>query len=168
MNAALRTIGTLFALAALPARAADSTDVAGGRDVLTEHVAAAEPVATEAPRAASGLLSGNGPLDAGAIGEVLLALVFVIAIIGLMAWLARRSGHPMVGGNTVAMRVLGGLSVGQRERVVLVQVGERQVLLGVSPGRVCALSTLEPPVAASAPVPDGTRPLLDLIAGRSR
>ena len=37
------------------------------------------------------------------------------------------------------MQIRGVLSLGGRDRVVVVQVGERQLLLGVSPGRVVRL-----------------------------
>jgi flagellar protein FliO/FliZ len=44
--------------------------------------------------------------------------------------------------------------VGQRERVVLIQVGSQQLLLGVAPGRVQTLHVLEEPISvgtASSP-----------------
>ena len=41
------------------------------------------------------------------------------------------------------MRVVSALSVGMREKVVLVQVGEEQLLLGVAPGRVNVLHQFE-------------------------
>ena len=48
-----------------------------------------------------------------------------------------------------SLRVLGGLSMGTRERVVLIQVGETQLLLGVAPGRVQTLHVLEEPIPTS-------------------
>jgi len=44
------------------------------------------------------------------------------------------------------VRLLGGISVGHRERVVLIQVGEQQLLVGVAPGRVNTLHVLEKPI----------------------
>jgi flagellar protein FliO/FliZ len=41
------------------------------------------------------------------------------------------------------MQVISALSVGARERVVLIQVGEKQMLLGVAPGRVNYIKELE-------------------------
>jgi flagellar protein FliO/FliZ len=48
------------------------------------------------------------------------------------------------------MRVIAGLPLGARERAVLVQVGNQQILLGVAPGRVQMLHVLESPVAATS------------------
>ncbi|TPW16724.1 MAG: flagellar protein FliO/FliZ [Halothiobacillaceae bacterium] len=79
--------------------------------------------------------------------EGTLGLIAVLAAIFLVAWLAKRYGsfNTTVGG---ALRVVGGLSVGQRERVVLIQVGDKQLLLGVAPGRVVLLQELSEPLQA--------------------
>jgi len=65
----------------------------------------------------------------------------VVAIVGL-AWLLRRIGRfsAVHGGR---FRVLAALPVGPRERVVLVQAGDKQLILGVAPGQVRALCVLE-------------------------
>ncbi|HHJ80199.1 MAG TPA: flagellar biosynthesis protein FliO, partial [Candidatus Tenderia electrophaga] len=41
------------------------------------------------------------------------------------------------------LKTIAGVSVGQKERVVLVQIGERQILVGVAPGQVNMLYALE-------------------------
>ncbi len=41
------------------------------------------------------------------------------------------------------VKMVAGISVGQKERVVLLQVGERQILVGVAPGNVNMLHVLE-------------------------
>jgi flagellar protein FliO/FliZ len=46
-----------------------------------------------------------------------------------------------------ALKILGGLSMGSRERVVLMQVGEEQILIGVSPGRIQTLHVLDKPIS---------------------
>ena len=42
--------------------------------------------------------------------------------------------------------MIDGMALSTRERIVLVQVGDTQVLLGVAPGRVEAVHVLEKPV----------------------
>jgi flagellar protein FliO/FliZ len=42
-----------------------------------------------------------------------------------------------------ALRVIGATAVGTREKVVLVAVGKQVLVLGVSPGRIAALHTLD-------------------------
>lgn len=82
--------------------------------------------------------------------HLLLGLGVVLALIVLSAWAYRRLARVPrgVGG---ALRVLGGLSLGTRERVVLIQVGDEQLLLGVAPGRVEALHVLAAPIPTSPP-----------------
>ncbi|MBE0469305.1 MAG: flagellar biosynthetic protein FliO [Methyloprofundus sp.] len=69
-------------------------------------------------------------------------LILVLGIFFLCVWAVHKAGgltSPTAG----QMRVLAGLSLGAKERVVLLQLGNKQLLLGVSPGRVEALHTLE-------------------------
>ena len=67
--------------------------------------------------------------------QVMLSLAFVIVLIYAVAWYVRRMQLNTTGVGQ-SMRVVSALSVGTREKVVLVQVGEEQLLLGVAPGRV--------------------------------
>lgn len=88
---------------------------------------------------------GIEPLGAAQLGQVLLALVAVVLLIVGMAWLLRRMNQFTGAGNNV-VRVLGGISMGQRERVVVVQVGETQLVLGVAPGRINTLHVMDQPL----------------------
>lgn len=78
----------------------------------------------------------------GSIIRMLLSLAFILALIYGGAWLFRRSQlNALLPGQS--LRVVAALSVGAREKVVLVQVGEQQVLIGVAPGRVNLLQSYE-------------------------
>lgn len=85
-------------------------------------------------------------------GDYLLQVVgsFVVVILLLIAVLVilkRFNGvSASLGGD---MRVLSSVSVGQRERAVLVQVGEQQMLLGVGPGNVRTLHVFDEPAVSS-------------------
>ena len=67
-------------------------------------------------------------------------------------WIMRRVNGvgQAVGGQ---MRVVSSLGLGQRERAVLVSVGEQQILLGVAPGRVAALHVFDEPAVAQDTTP---------------
>jgi flagellar protein FliO/FliZ len=100
-------------------------------------------------------LSGEFPAmsqpDVGTgIIQVTLGLFVVLLIIAAAAWFARRFGQfqATAGG---ALRIVGGLHLGAKERVVVVQVGDQQLLLGVSPGRVSTLHVLSNPLEQSDP-----------------
>ena len=90
------------------------------------------------------------PLAGGGLAKIGLGLFAVVFLIVGMAWVMRRMGG-MPGTTTGALRVLGGLSMGTRERVVLIQVGETQLLLGVAPGRVQTLHVLDQPISTNEP-----------------
>lgn len=92
--------------------------------------------ATEARPAVS-----NPPLmDSGLVMQMILGLILVLMLIAAGAWLMRRF-MPLRGGQG-ALQILGGLTLGSRERVVLLQVGDTRLLLGVAPGRVQTLHVL--------------------------
>ncbi len=68
-------------------------------------------------------------------------LLLVVALVFAAAWGLRRFGRlPTAGSST--LQLLGGIAVGQRERVVLIKAGNEKLLLGVAPGRVQMLHTL--------------------------
>ena len=69
-------------------------------------------------------------------------LILVLGVFFLCVWMVRKAGG-LTSTTAGQMRVLGGLSLGAKERVVLLQLGNKQLLLGVTPGRVEALHTLE-------------------------
>lgn len=85
------------------------------------------------------------PLAFGSLAKLGLGLLVVVALIVVMSWAMRRMGG-LPGTGAGSLRILGGLSMGTRERVVLIQVGDQQLLLGVAPGRVQTLHVLEHPI----------------------
>ncbi len=81
------------------------------------------------------------PIDSGHLANTAVGLVFVLALIIGLAWFLRRfGGLPNSGKGVVA--IVGGVSLGTRERAVLLQVGETRLLVGVSPGRIQTLHVL--------------------------
>ena len=84
---------------------------------------------------------GTAPAADGGMLQVMLGLGLVLAVIAGAAWLLRRFGG-MPRGPANAIRVIGGSSVGQRERVVLVEVADTWLVIGVAPGHVTALHSM--------------------------
>ena len=101
--------------------------------------------AAPSPEVAS--ISGNAiRTDLGAqLVQVLGGLGVVLAMVMVLAWLAKRVTHSRMSG-THGLRLLGGLSVGAKERIVLVQVGDTQLLVGVAPGSLQTLHVLDEPI----------------------
>ncbi len=132
------------------ARASQALESFTWLSALTPLVALAAPASlAAAEHAPAGLGAAQPVLGAGTALQLLLGLVLVLAAIVTVAWLARRALQLRPGMHG-QLRVLGGLPVGGRERVVLVQVGATQIVLGVAPGRVQMLHVLEQPLGEPA------------------
>jgi len=71
-----------------------------------------------------------------------MGLLVVLSVFFLCVWGVRKLNGLTVSG-AEKMRVVGGLSLGMREKVILLQVGRKQLILGVTPGRIETLHVLE-------------------------
>jgi flagellar protein FliO/FliZ len=96
--------------------------------------------------AASAPVPAAEPLGAGSVLQLTLSLAAVVAAIFGLGWLLRRL-HGLPGSTHRALKVIATLPVGTRDRIAIIQAGETQVLIGVSPGRIQTLHVLERPVA---------------------
>lgn len=92
--------------------------------------------------------ASSGPVEVTAVFQVLAALIFIIILIIALAWAYRRYGY-ISAANGAAMKVVGAISLGGKEKAVLLQVGDSQVLLGVSPGYVRKIHDITEPLASS-------------------
>ena len=81
-------------------------------------------------------------IGVGSVLQVFVALLVVVGLILATAWMFRRLSGGSFNRNG-ALKVLAGIHVGQRERVVLVQAGEVQLLLGVAHGEVRTLHVFD-------------------------
>ncbi|EZP65710.1 flagellar biosynthetic protein FliO [Pseudomonas sp. P7] len=121
---------------------------------------AAEPVA-QAAAAAAPVGSGLG----GQLTQLVLGLLLVVGLIFVLAWLLRRVQQ--VGpGNAQVIEMIGSRALGPRDRLVLVQVGEEQILLGLTPGRITPLHVLKTPVnvdQSKPATPEFAQRLMELL-----
>lgn len=81
----------------------------------------------------------------GQLSKLLLGLLLVVGLIFLLAWVLRRMQQFNPRGNQ-AIKLISSHALGPRERLLLVQVGSEQILLGLSAGRITPLHVLEEPV----------------------
>lgn len=111
----------------------------------------------------------SAPAPAGLGGQLLqmvFGLLLVCGLIFLLAWLLRRvQGVAPKSGQLI--EVISSRAIGPRDRLLLVQVGKEQILLGHSPGDIKALHVLAEPVevpagARQAP-PEFAQRLLELM-----
>ncbi|MGM0434407.1 MAG: flagellar biosynthetic protein FliO [Pseudomonadota bacterium] len=113
-------------------------------------------MAQEAQQESGGDGMGVGAPDTMTTALTLGAgLIVVLAVIVFSGWIARRV-QGLGGVNTQALKVVAVLSVGQKERVALVEVGGKQILIGITPQSVRTLHVFdEPVVTASQPAGSG-------------
>lgn len=84
----------------------------------------------------------SGPLGFGAALEMMLWLAVVIGVILLCAWGFRRlNGTVLTTANAIRVRSV--ISVGNRERIALLEVGDKQILVGLCPGQINTLHVFE-------------------------
>ena len=80
-------------------------------------------------------------VSSGSIVQVIFSLLFVLAAIVFVAWILKRINQPLNAAGS-ALKVVSGVAVGQRERIVLVEVNDTWLVVGVAPGQVTALHTM--------------------------
>ncbi|AIY40287.1 Flagellar biosynthesis protein FliQ [Collimonas arenae] len=68
-------------------------------------------------------------------------LAVVIALIFLCAWAARRLGLQKHNSGRL-VKIIASTAIGQRERVVVVEIGDTWLALGVTPGQIQALHSM--------------------------
>jgi flagellar protein FliO/FliZ len=78
----------------------------------------------------------------GSLLQILFGLFVVLGLMGLAAWLFKRVG-PTGLGNKIPMKIIAGLNVGNRERILVVEVADQWLVVGISPHQINTLATLE-------------------------
>ena len=164
LAAALAAAPAMAQTTAAPAadKAATSTPAAATPAPTVTPVvpAAAEPATTAtttAPAAtapATPAATPPGPLamtiptpppaapGAGSLMQTTFALLFVLALLVGGAWFLKRFGPKNLGGAGGTVKLVGSLSLGTRERILVVEVGDQWIVVGASPGRMNALATM--------------------------
>jgi flagellar protein FliO/FliZ len=145
------TIGASHATgttAAAPASAVAVETPAAPADVAPAPAPAA-PATASATAAPPGPLAMTIPTPAastasagGGLLQTTFALLFVLALMLGAAWFLKRFGPKNFGGGNSNVKLVGSLSVGTRERILVVEVGEQWIVVGASPGRMNALATM--------------------------
>lgn len=80
-------------------------------------------------------------VSSGSVLQVVLSLLLVLAAVVLVGWILKRISLPQQSAGN-ALKVISGVAVGQRERIVLVEVNDTWLVVGVAPGQVNALHTM--------------------------
>ena len=82
--------------------------------------------------------------------NIFFSLLFVIAIILALAWLVRRFNVAQAANGQ--LKVIASLTAGTKEKIMVIEVGDEQHLLGVSATTINHLAKLEKPLVEEAKV----------------
>lgn len=82
------------------------------------------------------------------LGKLAVALIIVLIVFWAFAKFMKQMQVGQ-GGAHSGLKVIGALSLGQRERVVVVQAGTEQLVLGVTSSAINTLHVLETPMSAT-------------------
>ncbi|MDH2293908.1 flagellar biosynthetic protein FliO [Cobetia sp. 1AS1] len=101
----------------------------------------------------------SSPLGAASLVNTGLALAGVIGVILLLAWLMKTlGGAQTLHGNRIALRPLARLALGHKQSLVVVAVGNQQLLLGVGPAGITSLGELTAENGGLVPADAGSTP----------
>ncbi|HLU18551.1 MAG TPA: flagellar biosynthetic protein FliO [Pusillimonas sp.] len=82
--------------------------------------------------------------------RMVASLAFIVFIILAGAWLLRRTGLLRAGGGQ-AVKIVGAQSLGARSSIVVVQVEDAQLVVGVTPQQITLLHTMPPGQLTTGP-----------------
>lgn len=109
-----------------------------------------------APTLAVADASAPSAVTAGSMVQTLFSLLFVIALLVGTVWLIRKMSAGR-GFGQGGLKTLGGLSLGPRERIVLVEIGDTWLVIGIVPGQIRTLHRMpkgELPTEMVSPLSD--------------
>jgi flagellar protein FliO/FliZ len=103
----------------------------------------------------TGMAQPASPLSVSSLAQLTLSLIAIVALIFAISWALKRFklAGPRGRGE---ITILDELTVGPRERIMLIRVGDSQVLVGVGAAGMVGLTPLATPIAltgaAAAPL----------------
>ncbi|MBV7536891.1 flagellar biosynthetic protein FliO [Duganella sp. sic0402] len=157
---AQHTLSGSIAPVAAQAAAAPAAEVAASAVAEAPAAVPSTAPAAAAPAQPAGAMAmtiptpqASTPSTGGSLLQTSVALLFVIALMLGLAWLTKRFGPRNFGGANSNVKLVGSLSVGTRERILVVEVGEQWIVVGASPGRMNALATMPRQESSEVAVP---------------
>lgn len=97
---------------------------------------------------AQGVPEAESPMSSEYLLRLVLGLAVIVGLIFLLARFLARFNMAQ-GGSSGVLKIIAGMPTGARDRIVLLQVGEEQILIGLTPGRIEKLHTLAVPVESN-------------------
>lgn len=80
-------------------------------------------------------------VGSGTFVQAGLALALIVSVLFGLAWLARKLNGGK-GFGQGGMKIVGGVALGPRERIILIEVGDEWLVIGIVPGQIRTLHRL--------------------------
>lgn len=84
-------------------------------------------------------------MDITALSKITASLLLIIGVLLAGAWLMRRLSGTTPASRTQAITIISAKRLGSRHSIALIEVANARLLIGVSPGGLDLLHTLEKP-----------------------
>ncbi|MEA3196841.1 MAG: flagellar protein FliO/FliZ [Gammaproteobacteria bacterium] len=93
----------------------------------------------------TGMAQPASPLSVGSLTQLTLSLIAIVVLILAISWMLKRLrlAGPRGSGE---IAIVDELSMGPRDRIVLIRVGESQVLVGIGASGLVPLTPLAAPI----------------------
>ncbi len=117
-----------------------SLAIAAGAALCSAWVRAADTFPTAASSVATSPTTASPTSPAGML-QVMVGLILVLGVLVVIAWGVKKIGvgKQASGG---AIRIVGGIQVGNRERIMVIEVANEWIVVGVTASSITALSTM--------------------------
>lgn len=73
--------------------------------------------------------------------QIFLGLVAVLALMAFAAWSFKKMG-PITSGTKVPVKVVGGVNLGNREKIMVVEIADQWIVVGVTANQINTLLTM--------------------------
>lgn len=102
--------------------------------------------AQQAPATASASAAAAAdPFSATYVFKLIAVMAFILLLIFALAWMMKKmqlNQHSHAG----LIKIVSAIAVGQRDRIALIEVGDEQILVALTPGRIAKLHELKKPL----------------------
>jgi len=87
----------------------------------------------------------SDPFSASYLFKLIAVMGFILLLIFALAWMMKKMQWAQNSQNGL-IQIVSAVAVGQRDRIALIQIGEEQILVGLTPGKIEKLHVLKNPV----------------------
>jgi len=78
--------------------------------------------------------------------KVIVFLLLIVGLIVLLAWLAGKTRAFQGHAGSAQLKTLGVLPLGIKEKIAVIQVGDKQLVVGITPQQITCLTELDTPL----------------------